>query len=88
MKKLKILESPKEIYYARTVEFKVEIDGCEISFRHWEDSNGMEFYYLDENNAWVYVTEEYRWVEELVVDAVIWDDIEVGTELTEEDLDF
>ena len=48
--KINITETPREVYFAKTLEFAVEVEGKELTFRHWEDNNGTEFYVLKEDN--------------------------------------
>lgn len=74
---IKITESPREVYFSRTIQFSVEVDGEELTFRHWEDNYGTEFYILKEDD-WEISPEEYAWIEDLCFEEVIYEDMPVG----------
>ena len=56
MKPLKITDTPREVYYSRTIQFSAEVEGKESTFRYWEDNNGSEFYILEKDN-WIIAPE-------------------------------
>ena len=83
MKTLKITDTPREVYYSRTIQFSAEVEGKESTFRYWEDNNGSEFYILEKDN-WIIAPEEYAWIEDLCGQGVIYEEMEIG-ETAEED---
>jgi hypothetical protein len=83
MKTLKITDTPREVYYSRTIQFSAEVEDKELTFRYWEDNNGTEFYILKEDN-WIIAPEEYTWIEDLCTQGVIYEEMEIG-ETAEED---
>lgn len=52
MATIKIIEESSEIYWATTHEGTVEIDGTEVGYRYYEDSNGVEIYIYEEGEGW------------------------------------
>jgi len=74
---IKITESPREVYFSKTIQFSVEVGGEELTFRHWEDNYGTEFYILKEDD-WEISPEEYAWIEDLCLEEVIYEDMPVG----------
>ena len=74
---IKITESPREVYFSKTIQFSVEVGGEELTFRHWEDNYGTEFYILKEDD-WEISPEEYAWIEDLCFEEVIYEDMPVG----------
>lgn len=75
--KIKITETPREVYFSKTVQFSVEVEGEELTFRHWEDNNGTEFYILKEDN-WIISPEEYAWIEDLCFEEMIYEGMSIG----------
>lgn len=54
MNKIKIIESPKEVFWSTTKEGTVEIEGELIEFRFYEDPNGCELHVFDiEEMDWI-----------------------------------
>jgi len=84
---IKIVESPREVYFAKTIQFKALVDGEEMLFRHYEDSNGAESFQLTDS-GWGPIEEKFEWISDLILEAVITEDTEIGDEFTEDDLDF
>ena len=83
MKTLKITDAPREVYYSKTIQLSVEVEGTELTFRYWEDNNGTEFYILEKDN-WIIAPEEYAWIEDLCMQGIIYEDMKTG-ETVEED---
>jgi len=52
MSTVKIVETPKEIYWSVTYEGTLEIDGVEVGYRFHEDSNGVEIFVYEDGEGW------------------------------------
>jgi len=53
MPKFKLLEDVSVVWYAETIEGKVEIEGEVVTFRYHENPKGIEFYILDDKRGWI-----------------------------------
>jgi len=85
-KKIKVVESPSEVYFAKTIQFTLLIEDKEVVFRYFEDNNGAESFQLTDN-GWEPISEEYNFIEDFIVNGFITENSEVGEEFSEEDLE-
>lgn len=53
MAKLKLLEDVSIVWWAETIQSKVEIDGEIVTFRYHENTNGNECYIRDDTKGWI-----------------------------------
>jgi len=83
---IKVVESPREVYFAKTIEFTLLIEDKEISFRHFEDNNGAESFQLTDD-GWSPISEEYNFIEDFIFNGFITEDAGVGEEFSEKDLE-
>jgi hypothetical protein len=84
-KTIKVVKSPKEVYFAETIEFTLLIEDKEILFRYFEDSNGAESFQLTDI-GWGPISEEYNFIEDFIFNGFITKDTVVGEEFSEKDL--
>ena len=49
MAQIKVIETPREVYWETTHEGTVLVDGVEVEFRYNENSNGIELYIYEED---------------------------------------
>jgi hypothetical protein len=85
-KTIKVVESPREVYFAKTIEFTLLIEDKEISFRHFEDNNGAESFQLTDS-GWSPINEEYNFIEDFIFNGFITEGTEAGEEFSEKDLE-
>ena len=84
--KIKVVQSPREVYFAKTIQFTLLIEDKEVTFRYFEDSNGAESFQLTDD-GWSPISEEYNFIEDFIFNGFITEDTEVGEEFSEEDLE-
>tara|TARA_B110000503_G_scaffold42576_1_gene69722 strand:- start:448 stop:711 length:264 start_codon:yes stop_codon:yes gene_type:complete len=53
MAKFKLLEDVSVVWWAETIESKVEIDGEIVTFRYHENPKGTECYIWDDMKGWI-----------------------------------
>ena len=53
MSKIKVVTDPEEVYFAKTTQYTLEVDGTVVLVRYVEDSNGAEVnYWNPEGEEW------------------------------------
>ena len=52
MAKIKIIESPREVWWATTHQGRLEVNGKEVEYRFHENNNECELFVFEEGLGW------------------------------------
>jgi len=77
MAKIKLTKEPNEVYFKKTINYELEINGKPLTVATEEDNHGSDIYFLHEDGEWLAKIPE--WLLELcdydTFETTIWENL-------------